>query len=250
MIPVFHTIPATRQTPLFIFGDHSSNHIPEEFGNLGLSGQNLTRHIAWDIGTETVIRELCRIYGCAGHLAAFSRLVIDPNRDLYLPSLIPVVTDGTLVPGNEDLSPAARQSRIDRFYTPYHAALSDALDAAPKDSLVISLHSFTQKPRTSEWRGIDVGLLVKHDEETAKLCQDSFNTRISRYYDVGINTPYSAHDLNYTVDTHVASRGLRHLAIEIRQDHINTESGAKDMAMILDKVLHEIVHGSYVPIAP
>lgn len=252
MIPAFHTIPAKWDTPLFVFGDHSSNVIPPEFDDLGLSGDDLTRHIAWDIGTETVIRELCRIYGCAGHLAGFSRLVIDPNRDVALPSFIPVVTDGTLVPGNQDLSDAARQDRIDRFYQPYHEGLAFALDKAPQDSLVISVHSFTKQLREGdgEWRGTDVGLLVKHDEDTAKACQDQFNTKISRAYDVGINEPYSAMDLNHTIDAHVVPRGLRHLAIEIRQDHISTEGSAKDMAVILDKVLHDIVHGNYAPLKP
>jgi len=250
MIPAFHTIPAKWGTPLFIFGDHSSNIIPPEFDNLGLSGEDLTRHIAWDIGTEDLIRELCQIYGCGGHLAGFSRLVIDPNRDVSSSSLIPAVTDGTRVPGNQDLSGAARQSRIDRFYQPYHDGLATALDSIPDDTLVISLHSFTPKPLEGDPRRTDIGLLVKHDVETAKACQDQFNSKISRYYDVGINEPYSAYDLNHTVDFHVAPRGLRHLAIEVRQDHVETESRAKDMAMILDKVLHDIVHGNYAPILP
>lgn len=243
MSQAFHTISAKRDTPLFIFGDHSSNFIPPEFDNLGLSGENLSRHIAWDIGTETIIRELCRIYGCAGHLAGFSRLVIDPNRDLSASGLIPVVTDGTQVAGNQDLSSAARQSRIDRYYQPYHAALDAALGRLPPDPLIISVHSFTPKPNEGEVRTTDVGFLVKQDVDTAMVCKDMF-ARLYPNLKVDINEPYSAFDLNHTIDAHVAPRGLRHLAIEIRQDHIATNSAAKDMAKLLGEVIRDVVSGS------
>ena len=55
MSEAYHSIAATKNVPLFIFGDHASKHIPEEYNNLGLSGDDLTRHIAWDIGTETCL---------------------------------------------------------------------------------------------------------------------------------------------------------------------------------------------------
>ena len=56
----FHIIPAASETPLFLFGDHASRHIPARYDSLGLSGDDLTRHIAWDIGTEAVLRTLCQ----------------------------------------------------------------------------------------------------------------------------------------------------------------------------------------------
>lgn len=243
MNPAFQTIPAKRDTPLFIFGDHSSNVIPSEFDNLGLSGDDLRRHIAWDIGTATVIRELCQIYGCGGHLAGASRLVIDPNRDIASPSLIPAITDGTHVPGNQNLSDTERQSRIDRFYQPYHDGLDAALGGLPDDPLIISVHSFTPKPNEGETRTTDVGLLVKQDVDTAMACKDMFK-RVRPNFDIGINEPYSAFDLNHTIDAHVAPRGLRHLAIEIRQDHIATDAQAEDMAKILGEVLSGIISGA------
>ena len=58
MTEAFHIIKAARDTPVFIFGDHASKHIPDEFDNLGLNGDDLTRHIAWDIGSQTVIEHL------------------------------------------------------------------------------------------------------------------------------------------------------------------------------------------------
>lgn len=236
----FETIAATKDTPLFIFGDHASKYIPEEYDNLGLHGDDLTRHIAWDIGTETIVRELCAHFGCGGQLAGVSRLVIDLNRDLDSPSLIPVISDGTFVTGNEHLSPAARQDRVDRFYTPYHAALGTALDAL-QDPLVLSVHSFTFKPDLGQHRLLDIGLLVKDDADSAEQFREMF-MRLGRAFTIGMNEPYSAHDLNHTIDAAVVPRGLRHLAIELRQDHINTLEKARDIASVLAGQLEPLVN--------
>jgi len=239
MTAPFHKIQARKDTPLFIFGDHASKHIPDGLNNLGLSGDDLTRHIAWDIGTEAVIRHLCAYFGCGGQVAGVSRLVIDLNRDLDMPGLIPVVSDGTLIPGNQDLSEVQRQDRINRFYTPYHTSLGAQLDVMD-DPLVVSIHSFTPKPDTGDFRFLDIGLLVKHDEKSAKELRQMF-MQLGRAFTLGMNEPYSAYDLNHTIDVNVAPRGLRHLAIEIRQDHIETEDKAQDIASVLADRLELIV---------
>ena len=242
----YHTIPAAKNTPLFIFGDHASKHIPKELGNLGLSGDDLSRHIAWDIGTEAVIRYLCDHFSCGGLLAGVSRLVIDLNRDVSMDTLIPSQSDGTPVPGNQNLPLATRQSRIDQFYTPYHKAIGQSLDKLA-DPLVISIHSFTAKPNMGDYRLLDIGLLVKHDEDSAAQLRQMF-MQLGRAFTIGMNEPYSAHDLNHTIDFNVVPRGLRHLAIEIRQDHIDTDAKARDIADVLAGRLAPIVGRSRVDI--
>jgi len=240
MSQAFYIIKAAKDTPVFIFGDHASRHIPEEFDNLGLSGEDLTRHIAWDIGTETVIRHLCQHFGCGGQLAAVSRLVIDLNRDPNAKGLIPTESDGTQISGNVNLTENDRQDRMTRFYTPYHNALGQSLDLLD-DPLVLSIHSFTPKPDLGEHRFTDIGLLVKHDELRAKQFREMF-MQLGRNFTIGMNEPYSAYDLNYTIDEHVGPRGLRHLAIEIRQDHIDTDDKARDIASVLADRLELIVN--------
>lgn len=237
MSEAFHSIEAVRDTPLFIFGDHASRHIPDEYDNLGLSGADLTRHIAWDIGTETVLRYLCKHFGCAGQLAGVSRLVIDLNRSLDMKGLIPEESDGTVIQGNKGLSDKQRQDRIDRFYHPYHAGLNSAIDALG-DPLVVSVHSFTPKPDLGGVRLVDIGLLVKHDMDSA----EQFREMLAHSFTTGMNEPYSAYDLNHTIDANVASRGLRHLAIEIRQDHIDNEEKARAIAQILAEHLEPLIN--------
>jgi len=213
---------------LFVFGDHASRHIPTVYNTLGLSGDDLTRHIAWDIGTEVIVRRLCEHFQCGGQLASVSRLVIDMNRDPEAAGLIPEMSDGTIIVGNENLTPLEKQARVDDYYGPYHAKLGESLDAL-SSPFVLSIHSFTPHPHTGDARKTDIGLLIKHDEESAEQFRQSMEANHPEYK-VGMNLPYSAYDLNYTVDAHVAIRRLRHLAIEIRQDHISTDKDASLMA--------------------
>ena len=235
----FQAIEALRNTPLFIFGDHASRYIPEKYCNLGLPNEDLDRHIAWDIGTETVVKELCKTFGCSGQIAEVSRLVIDLNRHLTSPSLIPIKSDGTVIKRNMDLSELERKERIDNFYKPYHAGINDSLGKL-ENPLVISIHSFTKKPRLGHLRTVDMGLLVKHDEQTAKRFQNQLSL-YGAHLNLGINEPYSAYDLNHTIDENVSPRSLRHLAIEIRQDHVDTNDKAVMMAGILAKCIKPII---------
>ncbi len=242
----FETIPATGNDGVFVFGDHASKHIPQDLNNLGLSGDDLTRHIAWDIGTDVIVRRLCERLKCAGQLASFSRLVIDANRSEDAPGLIVEESDGTRILGNQNLSEAAREDRLDRFHRPYHAQLGKTLDSL-NNPFAISIHSFTPHPQKGEFRLVEIGLLARYDMESAEALREQF-MRLGRNFMVGVNQPYSAYVLNHTVDTHIAPRKLRHLAIEVRQDHIDTEKKAIEMADILAGRMAPIIAGTFVGI--
>lgn len=238
----FVILPASSGSPVFCFCDHATNHVPSVYDNLGLSDADLNRHIGWDIGAEALTRQFCRVFGAAGLLAGYSRLLIDPNRDLESPVLISETSDGTLIPANQNLSDAARQARITHFYEPYHAALEaqlDAVEARTLDPLIISIHSFTPKPAQGEKRALDIGLLWKVDEDIALKVK----AEIERVhpYSVALNEPYSALKLNHTMDKHIVSRGLRHITLEIRQDLIDTAAKSEIMAQHLTQALDHFI---------
>jgi len=221
----FAIIPATSAQPVFCFCDHATNHIPAAYAKLGLSDRDLNRHIAWDIGAETLTRQFCKTFGSAGLLAGFSRLLIDANREIDSFGLIPAVSDGTAIPGNQNLSTAQRDERINQYYESYHRALERQLDRVEQtvgDPFIVSIHSFTPKPDCGDERQLDMGLLWKVDHGLAERVK----SEIQRVYPykVGLNEPYSALELNYTMDRHVIPRGLRHTTLEIRQafDRIKT----------------------------
>ncbi len=229
---------------VFVFCDHASNHIPAHLNNLGLGAADLSRHIAWDIGAATLTRQFCKAYGSVGLLAGFSRLVIDPNRAVDTPGSIPEISDNTPIPGNQNLSRAQKNERITRYYQPYHDALEAQLDAAQAqfiDPLIVSVHSFTPKMAGGQKRELDIGLLWKADPDKAHRLK----TEIERVhpYHVELNQPYSALELNYTIDQHVIARGLRHTTLEVRQDLIDTEAKAHIMAAHLTKALGHFIKG-------
>ena len=85
----YKIFPEKTGSPVFCFCDHATNAVPQKYNNLGLSQADLNRHIGWDIGAATLVRQFCKTFGAAGLLAGFSRLLIDPNRDVNDPALIP-----------------------------------------------------------------------------------------------------------------------------------------------------------------
>ena len=235
-------LPAKSNSPVFVFCDHATNHIPASLNNLGLSDVDLSRHIAWDIGAETLTRQFCKTYGAAGLLAGFSRLVIDPNRVVDTDGSIPEISDNTHIPGNQNLSDAEKNERVAQFYIPYHNALEAQLDAAQDrfiDPLIISIHSFTPEMASGQKRELDIGLLWKADPDKAHRLKAEIE-RIHPYH-VELNEPYSALHLNHTIDHHVIARGLRHTTLEIRQDLIDTEAKALRMAEHLTKALNHFI---------
>lgn len=234
----FHQIPGPSDKA-FIFCDHASNAVPDWIGDLGVSDADMNRHIAWDIGSEIVGRTLARELECGALICGFSRLVIDANRNPSAANLIPEVSDGTIIPANQNLSREAREERLVRLYNAYHDALGEALDQRP-ETFAISVHSFTPQLRGEPKRPTDVGLLTKADEASA----DAFVERMAEvapHFQVDINLPYSAHELNFTVDHSVVCRGLRHLAIELRQDHISNRNDAEAMGKLLARAIRPLL---------
>lgn len=198
--------------------DHASNAIPDEFDGLGLSGEELRAHIAWDIGAAELARELAARLQAVAVLARFSRLVIDPNRELDDPSLIVDFSDHIPVSGNQNMSEAERQHRIDAYYAPYHDACTRTVDAARSRGgrpLVIGLHSFTPTMATGEPRPWQVAVMWDADPGLAHAIARPLE---AEGLTVGFNEPYSGHGLFHSVRYHGGEARLPHAQIEVRQD--------------------------------
>ena len=132
-------------TGRFVFlCDHASNSVPLELDGLGLPPTELARHIAWDIGAAGVTEALSEHFDAPAILCKTSRLVIDCNRQLAAPDLIPETSDGTVIPGNQQLSEAARASRVERWFHSYHDAIEAVLQEREQrgvPTVVVSIHS-------------------------------------------------------------------------------------------------------------
>jgi predicted N-formylglutamate amidohydrolase len=154
---------------LLLIGDHASNHVPQDIG-LGIADALLAEHVAYDIGVDPLGRALCAMLGAPGILGAVSRLVADLNREEDRPTLIPLASDGHDIPGNAALDEAGRAGRIERFWRPYHARISDLVSQL-KPKLLISLHSFTPQLRSDPdgARPWEIGILYNEDGRAARL---------------------------------------------------------------------------------
>lgn len=230
------------QYPVLLGCDHASSHIPQELHNLGVTEEQLTEHIAWDIGAGAVAAELGQLLNVPVVLGAHSRLVVDCNRNLDDPTAFPVESDGVNVPGNQSIATEEREARANAFYWPYHHALRDALRnleqlvAAPA---LLAIHSFTPQMNGS-LRPWHLGALWDKDDRMALPFIRHF--RETTNVVVGDNEPYSGrHPADFTLDHHAEAEGLPHLGIEIRQDLIDSDTGAKYWAAILANALKPIL---------
>lgn len=214
------------QSPFFLVCEHAGNRIPSKLGDLGLNDLERERHIAWDIGADGVSRRLSMLLDAPLITQTYSRLVCDCNRSIDVDSFIPTLSEATVIPGNEGLSPAERQARIDEIYWPLHRKIEQEIDqrlAAGKPVMFISLHSFTPV-FLGEARPMHLGLLYDKDPGLAHLV----GSVLREIGDVTIvdNEPYALDDeRDFTVPHHGERRGIPSLEFEIRQDLITEPDG-------------------------
>src|SRR3954447_13539384 len=220
-----------------ILCDHASNAVPPDLGDLGLPETEFQRHIAYDIGAAAVTRSLARRLGAPAILTQFSRLIIDPNRGRDDPTLVMRLSDGAVVPGNAAVDDAEVARRVDRFYDPYDAAITAAIDrglAAGHPPAIVTIHSFT--PIWRGWpRPWHVGILWDADDRFAVPLLDGL--RAEEGLVVGDNEPYDGALAGDTIDRHATARGITNALIEIRQDLITKDEGAEEWAERFARIL-------------
>jgi predicted N-formylglutamate amidohydrolase len=226
-------IPASDPLKLLLLCDHASNAVPPELNGLGLADEHFVKHIAIDIGAAEVTRGLAARLGVAAVLAPYSRLVLDCNRHPDAADLIPEMSDGIVILGNANLSPALRMRRIEQFHAPFHAAVTEAVERL-QSPVIVSIHSYTPVMRGAP-RPWQAGILWNQDERLARRLINALSAEAGML--IGDNEPYSGKSLYYTLDTHAGARGLLHAGIEIRQDLISTPEGVGQWVERLAKIL-------------
>lgn len=213
-------------TDVLIIVDHASNHVPDGI-DLGIDSAVLDTHIGWDIGAAAVADTL----GFPAVLATVSRLVIDFNREEDATAIVPMSSDGILIPGN----PGNVTDRIARYWRPYHDAVSQRIsDMRPM--LLVSLHSFTPRlsTRPDEERPWEIGILYNQDDRAARIAIPLLD---AAGVVTGDQRPYSGKMLNATMNRHGEGTQTPYLGIEIRQDLITTTDGVRHMAAMLRPVI-------------
>jgi predicted N-formylglutamate amidohydrolase len=227
-------------SPFVLTCEHAGRQIPEGLGDLGVPEADLERHIAWDVGAEGVSRRLSALLDAPLVLQRFSRLVVDCNRPFEAPDLIPVVSDGTPVPGNIRLTELERVQRFEEIHQRFHRTLALLLDRRALEgppTILVAIHSFTPRLTGGPERPWELGILSNRDRSFAGLFLGEFQARNPRTASAH-NEPYVLDDLaDYTIPVHGEARGLPHLLLEIRNDLIGDAECQRKWAALVAEAL-------------
>lgn len=236
MQDVYREISGDAASGLMLVADHASNRVPEDI-DLGVAPSVLDKHVGVDIGIERLSERVAEGLGCPAIIATVSRLVVDLHREHDNPAATPVLTDGHHVPANAALDDAGRAARMDRFWHPYHDRISAMIDAF-SPTMLFTLHSFTPQleTRSDIERPWQTGILYNQDDRAPRIAIPKLK---ALGLIVGDNEPYSGKELNATMNRHAEARGLPYLAIEVRNDLIADEEGARNWTELLVPVIAE-----------
>jgi len=220
--------------------DHAGRRIPRRLGGLGLPPQELERHIAWDIGSLALARRVAAALDAPLVAQAYSRLVIDCNRDPQVPTSIPTVGESIAIPGNLDLSAAEIRARRTEIFDPYHDRLRELLDARLADrrpTVVVAQHTMTDVFKGVR-REMHAAVLYNRDRRFAGLVLESLRRDPALL--IADNEPYFVSDeTDYTIPRHAEARGLPYVELEIRQDLVGAEAGQIEWAQRITSALQD-----------
>jgi predicted N-formylglutamate amidohydrolase len=226
--PPFSVFNDNGKAPLLLLCDHASKTVPKALGNLGITDEELSRHIGWDIGGLDAALELSKVLDAPLVASGYSRLVIDCNRWPGGEGSTPEVSDRVPIPANTRLTKEQVDARAHACFWPYHQAVDRQLDRMTADGRKVCLlvmHSFTPEMNGFK-RPWHVGVLWNDDPRLpdpllAELRKDPALV-------VGDNEPYSARaPYEYTLTAHAKPRALPHCSLEVRQDLMGTAEDAR-----------------------
>jgi len=225
-----------------LLGDHAGNAVPAALGTLGLSREELGRHIALDIGISELGAALSERLDAPFIEQRYSRLVVDCNRARGAVDAIPAISDGIAIAGNGAVSDRAARARYAAIFDPYHGAIGDLLagrDAAGMPTIVVSLHSFT--PVMAGFaRPWTIGVL--HDGGDTRFALATLGALRERAGQgaggpIGDNVPYRMDGTDHTVPRHAYPRRRPYAEIEVRQDLLSSPGRISVVADLLAEVL-------------
>jgi predicted N-formylglutamate amidohydrolase len=233
------------KSPFLLTCDHAGARVPRQLQSLGVSFEDMQRHIAWDIGAGAVTLKLAAALDAFAILQTYSRLVIDCNRKPGVPTSIVRISEATPIPGNELVTVEQAAAREREIFRPYHDRISTELYARQRQcrpTILISVHSFTPTFHGSP-RPWHAGVLYNKDPRLAMALIRYLSTEAGLV--IGDNEPYGVRDeTDYTIPEHGEKRGLPHVGIELRQDLITTEEGQTEWADRLTRALVAIARAA------
>lgn len=218
-------INAESTSPILLVCEHAGRAIPQKLDTLGLADDQLSMHIAYDIGTEKVARKLAARFGCTLIVQRYSRLVLDCNRPPDTVESVPVVSDHISIPGNQNLTRRDLDARTREIFDPFAVACRTHM-AKQHLRYSYSIHSFTPSMNGLD-RPWDLGFLYRHPKS---LGDDLYRlaSRLWPSMTLGNNEPYQiADETDWFIPVCAEPRQIPHSLLEIRNDHLLTDEGCE-----------------------
>lgn len=236
-------------SPVVFVCEHAGNLLPRRCGDLGVSQRDMARHIAWDVGAFRVAELLAERFDAPLVWQRYSRLVIDCNRHLGAPSLIPETSEATPIPGNARLLQGERLARIAEIWQPFQDAVAALLARRAErglPTLLVAMHSFTPVylGRARPWH---VGFLPGAIAWPSLRLHDALKPNGA--LTVVLDQPYRIDEYDQTIPVHGDARQIPSTLVEIRNDLIADEVGCREWSELLGDALHSLLETAS-PVAP
>ncbi len=228
--------PKKNKKILFI-ADHASNYIPSSLENLGLRESQLNSHIAYDLGVKELCINLSNLFNSKYIIGDYSRLIIDLNRDISDPTLIPEIVDRKIIAKNLSLSNYVKRKRISEIYDKYHYKIKTAIKNNNIIAL-ISLHSFNPVFKKKK-RNIHFGILSNKDRRLSNYIITEMKRRKIK---VGDNEPYEGNLIGDTMYKHGLQNKLHHTLIEVRNDLLSSPTKIHRVSVLLKKIINNSIN--------
>ena len=217
---------------ILIIADHASNYLPKENNKLGLTNAFLNQHIAFDIGVKELSLDLSNRLKCRVIQGKYSRLLIDLNRDLDDPTVIPEIVDRKIIPGNIGLSKSEIRARVKKIYNTYHHEIEQTIKNE-KVKVILSLHSFNPIFKNKK-RLLKFGILSNEDKNLSRIIIDQL--RLQKL-NVGDNEPYKGDLIGDSMYRHGLRNKIPHALIEVRNDLLSNTTKIKRVSRLLHKTI-------------
>ena len=171
---------AEAALPVILTCEHAGSALPRGY-DWGPDDRLRGTHWAVDIGIRQVCLDVQQALGCPAVLTRYSRLFCDCNRPppaakhaaasgagnqgqggasaAYLTSPFCQEAEGQPIVLNTSLSDAEVEKRLAGAWRPYHNALVGLVEASPRRSFLLSLHSYTRVFEQQPPRSVEVGIL-------------------------------------------------------------------------------------------
>ncbi len=207
---------APAGVPLVLTCEHASNFLPGPWRWPPSDRWIIETHWSHDIGAAALTRELAATLRAPAVLSRFTRLLIDPNRDLDARELFRSQADGKSIALNTARHSDDERRRISKYYRPYHAAIEKLLVGRHRRWRgLVAIHTFTPVYE-KQVRDTEIGVLFDTEEALARkvlhVLKDS--------YKVALNDPWSGVGGRHAYSPwyHGRAAGLPWIELEVRQD--------------------------------